>query len=503
MQGLIANNFIQVGGTSSAYGLYIIGSNYQRILNNNINITSTSANNNYAINFSSSQNIYLVNNILANSGGGYSLYTTSPSTFIVTDYNDLYTTGTNLAFWSGNYTNLFLLQFISGKNLHSISTNPQFVSTTDLHVKEVALNNSATPLAIITEDIDNEIRSALNPDIGADEFNPFPIDAGMFAFEGPKIPFSPGNKNVILSIKNFGSDTINTVAIDWKINNNQQSQYNWSGTLVPGDTAQINIGSFNFIPLTKYTIDCWTSLPNGLSDVSNDNDTIHVSNLYVGLNGTCTVGGTTPDFQNFTEAITALNQGGIIGSVVFKVRAGTYNEQISISKIPGTTKNKPISFESESGDSSTVILSYSANVTNNFTLQLNGAQYITFNKLTIQATNTDYGNVIDIKNISNHNTFSHCILRNVSGNSAIINSIDPKNDYNSFINNKIINGYYGIDYEGADKGTIIENNIFENQKYTGINFSYQDSLIVQKNVVITNSSSTASVHFIAVIVIII
>ena len=77
------------------------------------------------------------------------------------DYNDHYTTGTNLAYWgSTNYTSLAALQAASSKDVHSISAIPGFISSTNLHVKGIAVDSSATPLTAVTDDIDGAPRDA-------------------------------------------------------------------------------------------------------------------------------------------------------------------------------------------------------------------------------------------------------------------------------------------------------------------------------------------------------
>jgi hypothetical protein len=93
-------------------------------------------------------------------------------------------------------------------NQHSLSVIPLFKSETDLHVKETTLNNAGLPLPVITRDIDGEPRSINNPDIGADEFNPFQTDAGIYKIISPKNPFPKGENNIIICLKNFGSDTL-------------------------------------------------------------------------------------------------------------------------------------------------------------------------------------------------------------------------------------------------------------------------------------------------------
>ncbi len=169
---LIANNFIQVGGSTSR-GIYLSSNSYLKIYHNSVNITGTATtSNSAALYFSGSlNNLQIKNNIFANTGGGYVIYASSTSnTSSSCNYNDLYKTGTNLAYWSStNRTDLAAWQSASSLDANSLSTNPNFVSTTNLKISASALNNVGTPLSDVTTDIDGESRSITTPDIGADE----------------------------------------------------------------------------------------------------------------------------------------------------------------------------------------------------------------------------------------------------------------------------------------------------------------------------------------------
>ncbi|NIT56670.1 MAG: hypothetical protein GWN00_10680, partial [Aliifodinibius sp.] len=111
-----------------------------------------------------------MNNIFANQGMGYAYYINTPGAVGTSDYNDLYSNGTNLAYWNGNLTDLAALQAASGKDANSITADPLYVSNTNLHATAAEVDSAATPLAEVTDDIDNEMRDANFPDIGADEF---------------------------------------------------------------------------------------------------------------------------------------------------------------------------------------------------------------------------------------------------------------------------------------------------------------------------------------------
>jgi hypothetical protein len=112
----------------------------------------------------------VVNNIFAATGGGYAYVVQHPSAIKTSDYNDYYTTGTNIAYWNGNITDLSGLQTANSKDSHSVSSNPLFVSDTDLHSTAAAIDSAGTPLAEVIVDIDGDPRDSNFPDMGADEF---------------------------------------------------------------------------------------------------------------------------------------------------------------------------------------------------------------------------------------------------------------------------------------------------------------------------------------------
>ncbi|MBN2423975.1 MAG: VCBS repeat-containing protein [Calditrichaceae bacterium] len=179
--GLIANNFIHVGGTSTAYGMNIVSSTYQDILHNSVNITSTHTTNGRGININSGSNLFLRNNIFTNHGGGYAFYNGTPATIAESDYNDIYTTGTNLAYWNGNQADLSALQSASGMDDNSHSVDPGFASDTDLHIESETLDGQGTGVPEVAQDIDGQNRHPLTPDIGADEYRTGPNTAPYVA----------------------------------------------------------------------------------------------------------------------------------------------------------------------------------------------------------------------------------------------------------------------------------------------------------------------------------
>ena len=167
-RGLIANNFInQTHGAGS--GISLNNAKNLDIYYNSIYVTST-ASSDACLGTYNGSSINIVNNIFVNGGGGYAINIGTVASTDTSNYNDLYTTGSVLAVWDGNRTDLSALQAASGKEANSISNDPNFFSNSDLHVNTTSLDGKATPLAEVSDDIDGDIRDAAAPDIGADEF---------------------------------------------------------------------------------------------------------------------------------------------------------------------------------------------------------------------------------------------------------------------------------------------------------------------------------------------
>ena len=99
----------------------------------------------------------------------------SAAQLILSNYNDIYcnaSSGTNNPGKIGatDYPTLAGWQGITAQDANSLSANPLYVSTTDLHVMAGSpLINAGTPIAGITTDIDGQTRSVTTPTIGADE----------------------------------------------------------------------------------------------------------------------------------------------------------------------------------------------------------------------------------------------------------------------------------------------------------------------------------------------
>lgn len=154
MVNIYYNSFVVTGTTStSAYAAYL-NDYYNMEVKNNVFYSEAS----YAV--------YFVDNTTAG---------TTTSGVITVDNNAYHTvSGANLAYDGAIYADLAAWQAGRvGNNVNSVSGDPVFVNpASDLHVAGALLNGVGTPIAGITTDIDGDLRDAVNPDLGADEYTP-------------------------------------------------------------------------------------------------------------------------------------------------------------------------------------------------------------------------------------------------------------------------------------------------------------------------------------------
>ncbi|MFC2111404.1 hypothetical protein ACFLQ5_03020, partial [Bacteroidota bacterium] len=347
--------------------------------------------------------------------------------------------------------------------------------------------------------------SSVYSDIAIDDvkiWQPPANDAGVVSVDRPISPAITGTQAVKATFKNFGSANLSKVKVGWSVDGVLQPVFNWTGLLTPGAIADsVQIGSFNFQSGAS-VIKAWTFSPNDSVDGWNPNDTAMTSIIAcVGnLHGTFSIGGSSPDFVSFNDALFALNYCGIDSHVVINVYPGTYNEQLLLDTIPGISDSSTVTFQGVTGDSTDVVIEYSANNSNNnFVVKFDGIKYITFRKLTIKATGSSYAYCVHMTNGAEYNKIENCVVRSMVTNSsygrAIVLYTGLNNQYNTIKNNVVQGGYYGIYIYGGgstnrSKCNIIEGNDVFGFYYYGMMLYYQDSIQVIGNYVHNGLSST-------------
>jgi len=504
-KSIVANNFIQMDGINYSIGISLFDSNVLICYNT---IHSKGSHPTRSIGFYnwSADSVIFKNNIIAHTGQGYLIYHQYPiQPGFIMDYNNYYYTGSTFGKLSNSIISTFSSwKTTSGKDSNSLNVNPMFFSPSDLHTGNILLKGMATPINLITDDIDGDIRDSIAPDIGADEFTLQAVDAGIYELVTPSLSTSIGNNPVTVKIKNYGLTTLTSSTINWEFNNIVQTPFNWTGNLSSGIlSSSISLGNIN-INLGYNMLKIWTSNPNNTIDPIPINDTIKVNIFGCNgpMSGSYTIGGGSASFQTIGEAVSALQKCGIGGAVIFNINSGIYDEQIFINNIAGLSATNNIVFQSANGDSTSVVIQFDPPTTYfDYVLRMENVKFIKFSKLTIKAYGTNYGRVFDIADSTENITIENCVIEglqtNQSNNYWACCYSSNENIKSLFIHNNLIKygtyGFstiFGMSNQKSDS-IIISNNYFQDCKQ-GIYASNCNAIRITSNVIDNQTVNTSS-----------
>lgn len=120
-------------------------------------------------------------------------------------------------------------------------------------------------------------------------------DAGISAITSPGASSTICSNNFIpiITLKNFGTNTLTSVTIKYKIDNNSEQSYSWTGSLTAGGSETVvlpNMSASN----GSHSFTAYTQNPNGNSDDNSGNDQSVVS-----FTINATAGGALPFSEDF------------------------------------------------------------------------------------------------------------------------------------------------------------------------------------------------------------
>lgn len=540
IEGNTLNNF-------GSYGLYLGTANYQNntgtaystIINNMIGGSSpNSGATGIYINPGNNRNLNIFHNSVSVTGSGYAFFIQQTS---LGHYNTLDIRNNSFAnFGSGYGAYLYYSVAIPGltinyNNYHSGSTmmilgtsgsnSPTFGSPTynanskggnplylnnanNLHTISNQLSDAGTNLAAVVTDIDGNTRPlapSLTVDIGADEFNVPQYNVGATAVTSPSCPLTAGLQDVVVTIKNYGAVTITSANVNYKVGYaGVVKTIAWAGSIATNATASVTFTGANQFNFTKLQIDsiiAWTDSPNGFADGFLSNDTV-VKVTYLPLNGTYTVGGASPNFSNFTQLVNALNCEGISGPVIFKVRNGTYTESFALGNVVGSSAVNTISFTSETGVTSGVILQ--APAATSYTVQLTNTKHIFFRNMTVRNTNSP-GNSFNLLSTGTDSCYNviiqRCAMNNSWGGGNTNASINANGrTHNLKILKNTFTWSYGVSVLGNstltqyNRNLVIDSNDFNTvigDVFTPFNIQYAITPMIRYNTVVRSAGGGA------------
>jgi gliding motility-associated-like protein len=413
-------------------------------------------------------NIVVVNR--AGTGAKYAIYYGTTTSDIESNFNDLYigalATNASVGFFTTAQATLADWRTASGDDANSVSTQPFFANAVggDLTPTNASINDLGTPLGVLI-DITGAARSATTPDIGAYEFTPGNCSAPPVAGAASVSPATVCAGDLVQLTVSANSTGLGQT-YQWQFSTTLAGPYANIGT--PGTNPGLSIPA----TVTGYyqlAVTC-----SGLTEYS----TPALLTVNPALPaGTYTINSAQPttgtNYNSFAAVVQALRC-GIAGPVVFNVdpASGPYNEQFILGPINGTSATNTITIN---GNGRTIAFS-SSNTDERAVIKLNGADHVRIDSLVINSVGAGtFGFGVHLLNDADSNSINNCRVlvdqtstsTNFAGLviSAIATSATGTGnslcDGNTFSNNDITGGYYGITLVG---GTTTFNN---NNKATG------------------------------------
>lgn len=319
------------------------------------------------------------------------------------------------------------------------------------------------------------------------------VDAGLLSIQSPV-----AGTNILagvatpieVELKNYGAQVLTSAEIHWSVNGVEQTIYNWTGNLANNATSIVTLGNYTFVS-GAIELMAWVVVQDD-NENTNDTITINLSSCLGNENGVTnvTIGlDETDNYATINECIEVLKTSGICGPIEIEIKQGTYDEQLVISDIVGLSNENYIVFKGEDSAEQT-ILTYTptANAEDDakYVLFMDSVSNITFQNLTISATDTNAEFIINVDNSENI-TFNQLTFATPHSNTP--NLFNIKNSDNLVFTD---NNFYGSSKQINSEENISNLNINNNRFYdfgtSALDLSSVSNLQINNNSFSTDSS---------------
>ena len=325
-----------------------------------------------------------------------------------------------------------------------------------------------------------------------------------------------------LSVENFNAETTLTTGMVKVYGTGTSDAFGTTRLVATADTITARGTYYYWITMdVPAATEEGTQVTATLKSVDVNNTTVQLKNAVTasfevigGMHGTYLVGASNAaKYKTIQSAIDAL-QNGIESAVTFLIEPGTYTEYLTIPEIDGVSADNTITFRSQTGNYEDVIVKYDtyspqssfAGDETQGIVNVNGADYITLNNLTLTTANESYHTVVLVRNKSEHVTIDSCYIyraENIASTNVRLVYANAKdgtmlNNYFTLSNSTLKGGYAGVNVSGnwatKQTGAKIIGNTFEGQGAQAIIISLGESnAVVDGNIVRKTVESSKSV----------
>ena len=219
------------------------------------------------------------------------------------------------------------------------------------------------------------------------------------------------------------------------------------------------------------------------------------------LSGTYTINSNAsqnPNYTSLSAAASALSA-GVSGQVIFEIAPGTYEEYVTINQINGASATNRVIFKGMGADNQQVVVTSNAGYTDNSTLKLSGADYVTFENMTVTTTSTGKARLLVFDSQCDYDRFENVrfvgveVISNSSDNDKNLvhmNNGDGIVDHDTqFVGCQFVNGCIALYLQGKNmtlfnENVLIENCTFENQQFKSIYITFYNNVVLRGNTIV-------------------
>lgn len=219
------------------------------------------------------------------------------------------------------------------------------------------------------------------------------------------------------------------------------------------------------------------------------------------LSGTYTINSNSsqnPDYTSLSAAASALSA-GVSGQVIFEVASGTYEEYVTVNQINGASATNRVIFRGMGADNQQVVITSNAGYTDNSTLKLSGADYVTFENMMVTTSSTAKARLLVFDGQCDYDRFENVrfvgieVPTNSSDNDKNLvhmnNGDGIVNHDTQFVGCQFINGCIALYLQGKNmtlfnENVLVENCNFENQQFKSIYITFYNNVVLRGNTVV-------------------
>ena len=514
----IINNEIHLATTSTSVtsGIYFNGTRTYNCIHNTILLTGNGVHRvinqagNAATNMSMKNNLFISTSTNASS---YALFLAGAySTAHQIDNNSYYSSVPLASIGGANKTSLSEIQATITSDRRSVNLLPDFVdSIVNLELVDYNPFNCAV-LANVTTDITKI------PRIGTTSMGCYgaiyQANATLVeVLNWAETPMANNTDSISVVLRNGGNSALTAATIKYTMNNGTTYSVNWSGSLTSNQTTTVRLGQVTYQNrFNNLTVYLSSSTP---ADGLLLDDTLRVGNYACNgalPAGTYTVGSApTNDFTDMNHVALHLTQCGIAGPVTINFANGTYNQNVNIGNIPGSSATNTVTIASISGNRENVIFQRMDNGSvAGAPIMLKGASNIIFKNVSFSgvspvsgATHT-YAYALTIERPSQNITIDNCHLYipDASGQTEANHIVVKANLVTSgisILNSLIEGGFTGIRIEGEGNSirttnVTIRNNTIAKVNGHGVYVYRTDAYILQNTITQRIGENTTNMY---------